>query len=200
MISRVQGRLLEAEDGRLEVLTRAGVAYEVQVPLTVFQRLPSKGADVDLRTVLVVRDDSQSLFGFIEEHERTLFNRLTTVPKVGAKLAATMMGVYSAGRLAQALAERDVKALTRIVGVGKKTAELAVVHLADKVQDLAVAEAEAGPLAARNREAVAALVRLGVAFADADAAVRELAGGPDAPDTAEEMIRRVLGRRPSVRG
>ena len=200
MISRVQGRLLEAEDGRLEVLTRAGVAYEVQVPLTVFQRLPSKGADVDLRTVLVVRDDSQSLFGFIEEHERTLFNRLTTVPKVGAKLAATMMGVYSAGRLAQALAERDVKALTRIVGVGKKTAELAVVHLADKVQDLAVAEAEAGPLAARNREAVAALVRLGVAFADADAAVRELAGGPDAPDTAEEMIRRVLGRRPSIRG
>ena len=199
MISRVQGRLLEAEDGRLEVLTRAGVAYEVHVPLTVLQRLPGKGADVDLRTVLVVRDDSQTLFGFLEERERTLFNRLTTVPKVGAKLAATMMGTYSAGRLAQALTERDVKALTRIVGVGKKTAELAVLHLADKVQDLAVGDAETGPEAARNREAVDALVRLGLSFPDADAAVREVAGGPGGPETAEEVIRQVLARRPSSR-
>lgn len=199
MISRVHGRLLEAESGRLEVLTRAGVAYEVHVPLTVFTRLSGKGTDVELRTVLVVRDDSQTLFGFLEERERTLFNRLLTVPKVGAKLAATMMGTYSAGRLAQALAERDVKALTRIVGVGKKTAELAVLHLAEKVQDLAVGDAETGPEAARNREAVAALVRLGLSFADADAAVRDVAGAPDAPESAEEVIRRVLAQRPSSR-
>lgn len=199
MISRIQGRLLEAEDGRLEVLTGAGIAYEVHVPLTVLQRLPGKGADVDLRTVLVVRDDSQTLFGFLEEHERTLFTRLTTVPKVGAKLAATMMGTYSAGRLAQALAERDVKALTRIVGVGKKTAELAVLHLADKVQDLAAVAGETGPEAARNREAVAVLVRLGLSFPDADAAVREVAGGPGGPETSEEVIRQVLARRPSSR-
>lgn len=200
MISRVQGQLLAAEDGRLEVLTRTGVAYEVHVPLTVFTRLSGKGTDVELRTVLVVRDDSQTLFGFLEERERALFNRLLTVPKVGAKLAATMMGTYSAGRLAQALAERDVKALTRIVGVGKKTAELAVLHLAEKVQDLAAGDAEAtGPEAARNREAVAALVRLGISFADADAAVRDLVGGPDAPDTAEEVIRHVLARRPPGR-
>lgn len=201
MISRVQGRLLAAEDGRLEVLTRAGVAYEVHVPLTVFMRLPGKGAEVDLRTALVVREDSHTLFGFLEERERTLFGRLLTVPKVGAKLAATMMGTYSAGRLAQALAERDVKALTRIVGVGKKTAELAVLHLAEKVQDLAAGDAEtAGPEAARNREAVAALMGLGLSFADADAAVRDVAGGPDAPETAEEVIRQVLARRPSARG
>lgn len=194
MISRVRGEVLEAEAGRVEVLLPGGVAYEVLVPLTVFERLPGEGAPVDLKTVLIVREDDHSLFGFLRDHERALFNRLRTTPKVGAKLALAMMSTYSAGRLAQILAERDVKALTRVSGVGKKTADLTIVHLADKVQDLIEADARSGPQASRERDAVSALVGLGYSPAEAESAVRAVAG-PGGPRTTEEVIREVLAAR-----
>lgn len=199
MISRIRGEVLEADAGRVEVLVSGGVAYEVQVPLTVFERLPLRGSQVDLKTTLVVRDDAHSLFGFLEDYERTLFNRLCTTPKVGAKVALAMMSVYPTGRLAQILAEKDVRALTQVSGVGKKLAELAVVHLADKVQDLLDADARSGPQSAREHEAVAALVRLGYARGDAEKAVRD-ATGPGGPRTAEELIRHVLAQRAPKRG
>lgn len=194
MISRIRGEVLEADAGRVEVLVAGGVAYEVQVPLTVFERLPAPGSQVDLKTVLVVREDAQSLFGFLEDYERTLFNRLCTTPKVGAKVALAMMSTYPTGRLAQILAEKDTQALTRVGGVGKKLADLAVVHLADKVQDLLDADARSGPKSAREHEAVAALVGLGYSRGDAERAVRD-AVGPGGPRTAEELIRHVLAQR-----
>lgn len=199
MISRVRGEVLEADAGRVEVLVAGGVAYEVDVPLTVFERLPAKGSEVDLKTVFVVREDAHSLFGFLDDHERTLFNRLCTTPKVGAKVALAMMSAYSTGRLARILAEKDAQALTRVVGVGKKIAELVVVHLADKVQDLLDADAHSGPRSAREHEAVAALVRLGYSRPDAEKSVREVTG-PGGPRTAEEAIREVLARRAPPRG
>lgn len=199
MISRIRGEVLEADAGRVEVLVSGGVAYEVDVPLTVFERLPPAGSEVDLKTVLVVREDAHSLFGFLDDHERTLFNRLCTTPKVGARVALAMMSAYSTGRLARILAEKDARALTRVGGVGKKIAELAVVHLADKVQDLLDADARSGPRSAREHEAVAALVGLGYSRADAEKAVREVAG-PGGPRTAEETIREVLARRAPRRG
>lgn len=191
--------MLAADAGRVEVLVAGGVAYEVDVPLTVFERLPAAGSEVDLKTVFVVREDAHSLFGFLDDHERTLFNRLCTTPKVGAKVALAMMSAYSTGRLAQILAEKDARALTRVGGVGKKIAELAVVHLADKVQDLLDADARSGPQSAREHEAVAALVRLGYSRADAEKSVREVTG-PGGPRTAEETIREVLAQRAPPRG
>lgn len=199
MISRVRGEVLAADAGRVEVLVAGGVAYEVDVPLTVYERLPAKGSEVDLKTVLVVREDAHSLFGFLDDHERTLFNRLCTTPKVGAKVALAMMSAYSTGRLARILAEKDAQALTRVGGVGKKIAELVVVHLADKVQDLLDADAHSGPRSAREHEAVAALVRLGYSRPDAEKSVREVTG-PGGPRTAEETIREVLARRAPPRG
>lgn len=199
MISRVRGEVLAADAGRVEVLVAGGVAYEVDVPLTVFERLPAAGSEVDLKTVFVVREDAHSLFGFLDDHERTLFNRLCTTPKVGAKVALAMMSAYSTGRLAQILAEKDARALTRVGGVGKKIAELAVVHLADKVQDLLDADARSGPQSAREHEAVAALVRLGYSRPDAEKSVREVTG-PGGPRTAEETIREVLAQRAPPRG
>ncbi len=199
MISRVRGELLEADAGRVEVLLSGGVAYEVHVPLTVFQRLPRPGSQVDLKTVLVVREDAHSLFGFLEDYERTLFNRLCTTPKVGAKVALAMMSTFPTGRLARILTEKDVRALTQVSGVGKKLAELAVVHLADKVQDLLDADSRSGPQSAREHEAVAALVRLGYSRGDAETSVRD-AVGPGGPRTAEELIRHVLAQRPQRGG
>ncbi len=197
MISRLKGTLVSRELDHVEVETAGGVVYQVQIPLSILERLPKPPApDFEIRTLQVVREDSVTLYGFIEPFERELFRRLLGAPKVGPKVALSMLSTYSAGRLAQALAEKDVNALTQVSGVGKKTAELIVLELADKVEDLALgaagsdgADAGTGPGA---QEAVAALVALGYSFVDADAAVRgALTQGK--PESTDELVRRALG-------
>jgi Holliday junction DNA helicase RuvA len=197
MISRIKGVLVSNDLDRVEVETAGGLVYRIDVPLTVLERLPAVGSAVELRTVYVVREDSATLYGFVEESERELFTRLTSTSGVGAKLGLAMMSTYAAHRLAQALAERDVAALTQVPGIGRKTAERLTLELADKVQDLAVAAgAEPGGdgAPAVAQEAVAALVALGYSFADADAAVREVLRDAGT-DSADEIIRLALGRR-----
>ena len=191
MISRLKGTLLTRDLGSVEVETSGGVVYEVEVPLTVVERLPSEGAQIELRTLQVVREDSVSLFGFLKPHERELFKRLLSASGVGAKLALAMLSTYSAPRLAQALVERDLAALTQISGVGKKTAERISLELADRVKDLALVQ-EGFPGGSPLVEgAVSALVALGYTFSDADTAVRKaLVPGED--PTTEELIKKAL--------
>ena len=194
MISRIRGVLLEREVDHVEILTSGGVVYEVEVPLTVFQRLPAPGAEFELRTVHVVREDSADLYGFMEVHERSLFKRLLTASGVGPKLALAMMSTYTSARLAQALAERDTTALTQVSGVGKKKAEKLVLELADKVQDLAVASEVSADEAPGAQAAVAALTGLGYSFVEADEAVRRVLSEGDELST-EALIRTVLAGR-----
>lgn len=192
MISRIHGTLLTRDTDRVEVETSGGVVYEVEVPLTVLQRLPSPGSPVELRTQQVVSESSVALFGFIDAHERALFRRLLTASGVGAKLALAMMSAYSAERLARALVEKDTTALRQVSGVGKKKAEKIALELADKVTDLAVVTPSGGASASSAaQEAVQALVALGYTFTDADQAVRAVLEA-GTPDTAEELIRRAL--------
>ena len=108
MISRVQGTFLTRDSSRVDVETRGGVVYEVEVPLTVFQRLPSAGELVELRTVQIVTESAVSLYGFLSVHERSLFQRLLTASGVGPKLALSMMSTYSAERLARALIDKEM--------------------------------------------------------------------------------------------
>ena len=138
MISRLNGVLLTRDTDRIEIETPGGVVYEVEIPLTVLQRLPSPGATLQLRTLQVVTDSSVALYGFIEAHERTLFRRLLSASGVGAKVALAMMSTYDAERLARALVERDLVALQQVSGIGKKKAEKISLELADKVADLAI--------------------------------------------------------------
>jgi Holliday junction DNA helicase RuvA len=191
MISRVQGTLLTREGSRVEVETQGGVVYEVEVPLTVLQRLPGHGDLVELRTVQIVTESSVALYGFLSVHERSLFQRLLTASGVGPKLALSMMSTYSAERLARALIDREVVALMQVPGIGKKTAERLVLELSDRVADLAFltpAQPSGGGVA---QEAVQALIALGYTFGEADKAVRAaLASGT--PESAEELIRRAL--------
>lgn len=197
MISRIKGTLLSNDLDRVEVETASGLVYAVEVPLTVLERLPKVGAAVELRTVYVVREDSATLYGFADEAEKELFNRLTSTSGVGARLALAMMSTYAAHRLAQALAEKDVTALTQVPGIGRKTAERLTLELADKVQDLALGAATpegARPSGALAQGAVAALVALGYSFTDADAAVREVLRNEE-PSSVDELIRRALGKR-----
>ncbi len=191
MISRLQGTVLARDADRVEIETKGGVVYEVEVPLTVLERIPAPGGALELRTHQVVTDSSVALYGFVDATERSLFQRLLTASGVGAKLALAMMSTYSAERLARALVEKDFAALQQVSGIGRKKAEKIALELADKVADLAVVTPVAGGQAIGAQEAVQALVSLGYSFGDADQAVRAVLER-GAPDTTEELIRRAL--------
>jgi Holliday junction DNA helicase RuvA len=199
VITRLRGTLISRELDHVEVETAGGIVYEVQIPLSILERLPKPPApDFEIRTLQVVREDSLTLYGFIELFERTLFSRLLGASGVGPKVALAMLSTYSAGRLAKALAEKDVNALTQVSGVGKKTAERIVLELADKVEDLATEAAGpdgvGGGATPGAQEAVGALVALGYSFVDADAAIRRSLAEGEAAGT-DELVRRALAKR-----
>ena len=196
MISRVKGTLLTRDpDGTLEVETAGGVVYEIDVSLTVLNRLPFPPAQVEIRTVQIVREEKPVLCGFLEQIERELFKRLLTVHGVGASLALRALSAYDAHRLARAIADKDVKALQQVSGIGRKVAQTIVVELSDKVSDLAAhvptGASSASPAA---QEAIQALVALGFTFTAADEAVRGVLENGGAP-SAEELIRKALAKR-----
>jgi holliday junction DNA helicase RuvA len=192
VISRVRGSLLLREMERAEVMTPGGVAYEMSIPLTVFERLPPVGQEVELRTFQVVREDAVLLFGFLDDTERSVFARLLTAQGVGPRLALAMLSALSADRLVRAIRERDIAALTMVSGVGKKTAERLVLDMAGKLDDVPLAAGIRGAPPAAE-EAVRALVVLGFPAADAERAVRESVQD-DGILPAQELIRTALGR------
>lgn len=191
MISRLHGTLLVRDPDGVEVETSGGVVYEVEVPLTVFQRLPKAGQPLQLRTVQVVTESSVSLYGFVDDLERRLFKRLLNASGVGGKLALSMLSTYTADRLARALVEKDVTALRQITGIGKKTAEKLCLELSDKVEDLAVVQPREDGAPSLAQEAVQALVALGYSFAEADGAVRAVLDQEEV-ESADDLIRKAL--------
>ncbi len=193
MISRVKGRLLRRETDMVEVMTAGGVAYSIAIPLSVFEKLPRVGGEVELLTRMVVRDDDMTLFGFREPAERELFGRLMGAAGVGPRLALAMMSTLSPARLVRALSEKDTATLVQVPGVGKKTAERMAVELSDKLDDLGVA-AGAAPEGRVAEGAVSALVSLGYSTADATAVVRRSIEEDGATDDAQLLIKRALAR------
>ena len=176
MISRIRGTLLRRDLEACEVMTAGGVAYQIEIPLSVFERLPKEGAEIELRTHQLFREDAQLLYGFLEEGERALFARLLTASGVGPKLALAMLSRMPPERLVRAITERDLASLRQIPGLGTKKAERLVLELADKLQDLAFAGAATGsrPAGRAAEDAVAALVALGYSPGDATHAVRDI--------------------------
>jgi holliday junction DNA helicase RuvA len=196
MISRLRGTLLSREGDQVELATVGGVVYEVKVPLSVAERLPGIGEELELRTVQVVREDLTALYGFLEPGERRLFGRLLSAAGVGAGLALAMLSTFPAARLTRALAERDMVALVQVPGIGKKKAERIFLELSDRMDDMepAVPAGDGEGATAPAREAVQALIALGMSFQEADGAVRAvLADG--APAGTPELIRKALARR-----
>ena len=191
MISRIRGTLIRREPGIVEVMTGGGVAYEIEVPLTTYEKLPREGAEVELRTQHVVREDSVTLYGFLTAGERAVFARLLTASGVGPRLALSMLSAFPPERLVRAILEKDVASLRQIPGLGTKKAERLIVELGDRLDDLAVAalgETQAGGTA---ESAVSALVALGYAPAEAGAAVRRALDEHGAI-TGAELIRAAL--------
>ncbi len=131
MIARLNGLLIE-KSPPLIVLDCAGVGYEVEVPMSTFYNLPEIGAKVNLLTYMVVREDAQLLYGFGTEQEKSTFKQLLKVNGIGAKSALSILSGVSIEDLVQAVSMQEVGMLTRIPGIGKKTAERLLLELKDK--------------------------------------------------------------------
>ncbi|NNK37999.1 MAG: Holliday junction branch migration protein RuvA [Xanthomonadales bacterium] len=193
MIARLAGTLIHKQPP-LMVIDVAGVGYEIEAPLSVFYDLPELGSPVVILTHLSVKEDSHTLYGFASEAERTLFRQLLKISGIGAKLALTILSGASGEELARYVAERDTASLTRLPGIGKKTAERIIIELRDKLDDIPVAAlpgAKKGPAVADDAvsEATQALNALGYKPQEANRMVRAVAQ-PDM--SVEEIIRHAL--------
>jgi Holliday junction DNA helicase RuvA len=193
MISRIRGRLIRRNLGGIEIMTASGVAYEVVVPLTVYERLPREGADIELRTLQVFREDAVTLYGFLHSEERAVFARLLTASGVGPRLALNMLSTLTPDRLVRAILEKDIPILRQIPGLGSKKAERLVVEMADRLDDLALTAAGSAKAPGGADEAVGALVALGYSPADAAAAVRRALEADATLTGTEQVIRAALG-------
>jgi Holliday junction DNA helicase RuvA len=173
MISRVRGQLVRRDLGAVEIETPGGLTYEITIPLTVYERLPREGADIELRTFQVVREDGMELYGFVTAEERALFGRLLTASGVGPRLALNMLSKFSPTKLVAAITSKDIATLRQIPGLGAKKAEKLSVELADRMDDLAAFTRTTRPETRAGEEAVGALVALGYSTTEATAAVRK---------------------------
>jgi len=189
VIAQVRGRLLRKEPQEA-IVDVGGVGYRVAIPLSTFYRLGDPGGEVTLLTHTHVREDALALFGFLTAAEQALFERLIAVSGVGPKLALSILSGIEAPDLVAALRASDVARLTRIPGVGKKTAERLVLELKDKVQDLAASEEAAppGPAPSSREDLVSALVHLGYSRPEAERGV-ERALKEDATGRFEDLLR-----------
>jgi Holliday junction DNA helicase RuvA len=199
MITSIQGTLTSATPLHA-IVELNGFGYEINIPVTTAEKLPATGATVKLHTLVIYREDSQTLYGFASTAERDFFRlMIENVTGVGPKVALSIMSRLSLPLLENAISSGDVATLAKCPGIGKKTAERLVVELKSKVSATHSTNAIAGGDAAGepvaggpHRDAVAALVALGYKAADADQAVRHavLALGPKA--TTEALIKKAL--------
>jgi holliday junction DNA helicase RuvA len=193
VIAAVSGRLAAKSADRVVVQTAGGVGYEVIVPLGVMERLPGVGEPVTLATELVVREDGWTLYGFLEELERRLFQRLLTVNGVGPRIAVALLSTLGAERGAQAIRKRDIASLSQVSGVGRKLAERLALELGDKLGELVGGEAgQAAPMSGSAEQALRALEHLGYGAAEAERALRQALAGDGATADTEGLVRRAL--------
>lgn len=197
MISQITGSLLSKELDRVEIMTAGGVAYELTIPLGVYESLPRAGEKCSLHTYLVVKEDAWHLFGFATPFERRVFQRVLDAKGVGPSLAIGLLSALSAERLVRAIREKDVATLQGAPRVGRKKAEQLILDLAEKMDDLLPdlgARSSGGGMesgGASGGDAIRALVSLGYSQQDAERAVRAaLDGGAEL--TAPELIRVAL--------
>jgi Holliday junction DNA helicase RuvA len=201
MIGRLHGKLLAKHPPAL-LVDVGGVGYELEAPMTTFYELPEVGSQVTLHTHLLVREDAHLLYGFISEQERMMFRALIKVSGVGAKLALALLSGMTAKEFAHTVQYNDIGRLTRIPGVGKKTAERLLVEMRDRLPALGLESGESGTEAAAMlnglpsrgqtdavKDAISALIALGYKPQEASRMVNSVDAG-DKP--SEDIIRQAL--------
>jgi len=199
MIGRLKGEIVAKHPPQV-LIDVAGVGYEVEAPMSTFYDLPGVGEPVTLITHLVVREDAHILYGFLRERDRALFRSLLKVTGVGAKMALAILSGMDAQRFVLCVEQEDITALSRLPGIGKKTAQRLVMEMKDRIMDLgfqavpaagawlgAAADSTAEPSALSD--AVSALIALGYRPVDANRMARSV---DDGAKTSEEIIRAAL--------
>jgi Holliday junction DNA helicase RuvA len=171
MIAHLRGKLL-AKHPNQAIVETAGVGYDVTISVPTFSDLPAVGADVALHIHTHVREDALALYGFLRASEKTLFEKLITVSGIGSKLAITILSGMAADEMIGAIRGNDIARLTRIPGIGKKTAERMVLELRDKLPPAGQAPIAAVPaISATEEDVLSALVNLGYQRASAEKAL-----------------------------
>lgn len=197
MITFLRGKLVEALPTQAVVEVH-GIGYEALIPLSSFDKLPSPGGDIELLTQLVVREDAHTLYGFMSVAERDLFRLLVhNVSGIGPKIALNILSGISVTAFRGAVANGDVRSLSQISGVGKKTAERIVVELRDKIGAAGAWEAASDRRALsledqKINDAVLALMALGFKQIEAHDAVRAAQAAAGANATVEDLVRACL--------
>jgi Holliday junction DNA helicase RuvA len=195
MIASLRGALLEKRPNQI-IVDVHGVGYDVAIPISTYSSLPETGAEVSVRVHTHVREDAIALFGFLTTDEKMLFEKLISVSGIGPKLGITVLSGLAAADLTNAIRSGDIQKLTRIPGVGKKTAERIVLELRDKVDLVAgaaipVSTEKSTPFTDIEYDVLSALINLGCQRPAAETAIRKaVAGG--APATFEPLFRKSL--------
>ncbi len=198
MIGRIQGLLVE-KDAPDVLVNVGGVFYEIQVPLISFANLPSLNHEVTLHTHFAVSETSQQLFGFSDKRERELFRTLIKVNGIGPKLGLSILSGMSADDIVRVVKSENPQALTKLPGVGKKTAERLYIDLRDRLKDwntpagqgMAASNVTPMPAQGAAAEAESALIALGYKPAEAQFAINTVLKTENITDSAE-LIRQAL--------
>ncbi|MCI0451527.1 MAG: Holliday junction branch migration protein RuvA [Candidatus Latescibacteria bacterium] len=191
MISRVRGRVVSAHPRC--IVEVGGVGFEVAIPEKDRESLAPTDAEIVFHTHLVVREDRLSLFGFLHRDDRELFLKLIEVSGVGPKLALAVLSLHPAARVVTAIKKGDAAFLSKIPGIGKKTAERLGIELGDKLDDLVSAEEPEAPMSGGVREEVLlALTSLGMTRSAAEAALDRMDWSPEAERSVEDVVRDAL--------
>lgn len=196
MIAHIRGTLISKDPFTL-VIETSGLGYEIYCTQEAYERAPTSGKEYQVFTRFIVREDSQTLYGFATQDERKLFDQVISVSGIGPKTGLAIVSSLGTNALKEAIRTKDLVALTGIPGVGKKTAERLVVELRDKLLKEEVFTAEAGASdsssAKIRQEALAALVALGYNRADAEKAIRAvIKDQPMEAEKVEKLIRAAL--------
>ncbi len=188
MIGRLSGILLEKNPPQL-LLDVEGVGYEVDVPMSTFYNLPATGERVTLYTHLVVREDAHLLFGFGSDNERRAFRQLLKISGVGARTALSVLSGLSVAELAQAVTMQESGRLTKIPGIGKKTAERLLLELKDKLGVDVTATVGVYRAPPASSDILHALLSLGYSDKEAVAAVKKLPEGLAVGDGIRQALK-----------
>jgi holliday junction DNA helicase RuvA len=188
MIGRLTGILLEKNPPQI-LLDVQGVGYELDVPMSTFYNLPALHEKVVLHTQFVVREDAQLLYGFLTHEERIAFRQLLKISGVGPKLALSVLSGLSLNDLAAAVANKDAGRLTKIPGVGKKTAERLLLELQGKFVAMGVSAASNTASHSANNDIVNALQALGYNEKEADWAAKQLPKDTNVSDGIRQALK-----------
>jgi Holliday junction DNA helicase RuvA len=188
MIAHLRGKLISKHPNQA-IVDAGGVGYDVHITIPTFSELPALGAEVSLFIYTHVREDALALFGFLRGEEKQLFEKLISVSGIGPRLAVTILSGMSADSMVAAIRGNNVAALTRIPGIGKKTAERMVLELRDKLEAFGIA-AVVPAVSPVEEDVISALVNLGYQRALAEKALSKL--GSTSGETFDALFRKAM--------